>query len=365
MIIYVSILFISILLYAFGNIERHSSDFAYYSMLLILSVFAGSRQGIGGYDYLSYQGAYLDIPCVSEVARVIDGRTPGLNFEPLFLLTMSFLKTLGYTYNDFLLAFSIITIGLTGYGLKKISNDYFFIFILYLMNSFLWQQFTIIRQGMACCIFINIIPFAYERRPIPYFAGVLLAATMHISALILLPLYIVFRKRLSLGLIIVYIGLVFGASFGLKYIMNFEAPSAQSWSLFIHKLAVYLNTETGEGVINPLQAVECLVVIFLCLPLFRGSRDSIAIDCGFKLTFCLLLIAVAFYRFSIFVRFLEYFKIGVLLLFSEWRRDRYKELVPVKTSLVLGYFMIKYFRYLSIFDNGSLMPYSSFLFNLS
>lgn len=47
-----------------------------------------------------------------------------------------------------------------------------------------------VRQMTAACGFVFLMKYAFERRPVPYVAGVLLLAGFHNSALILLPAYL-------------------------------------------------------------------------------------------------------------------------------------------------------------------------------
>ena len=98
---------------------------------------------------------------------------------------------------------------------------YWLAIIVYLLNTrfFLIGACSMERQWLAICVFIIAVKYIEQRRLIPYVLLVLLAASFHRSALILLPFYAIgFIKNLRIR-----IGHILLIILGL-YIWNYFAP---------------------------------------------------------------------------------------------------------------------------------------------
>lgn len=358
---YILIFILALLLWAAYSINKKAVDLYFDALLIIMGIFAGSRYGIGGTDYINYEYGYSKVPMLSGVFQVLNGKADGLPYEPCFIISMSIAKNIGLSFNGFLLITTVMVMLFLGHGIKKLSKDYFFIIILYMLNSFLWNQFTLMRQSIACCVFINAIPYAYEKRPFKYLIMILFASTWHLSALILLPFYFIFRIKLRMSTVICYSLIGLCVMYLLEKIPSYEYQIAENNSIFLIKLRGYIGS--ADKGINSLQGIEAVVIILLAIPIFIRDSNNIEIDCGMKLSFCLLVMSIALHRYAVFARLLEYLKIGILILFSQWRRNTKNYYIPLRTYACLGYFGIKYLRYLMIFDAGGLIPYKSFIFN--
>lgn len=355
MITYFLIVLIPLFLWSFS---KNTKINFYYLMIIFLAIIAGSRFEIGGYDYFVYQAAYQHVPTILSPS-LLRGNVPYLPYEPMFIISMSIANLIGLNFNQYLLIFAIAALLLIGKGIRKLTDDYFFVFILYVLNSYIWQNFTVIRSSMAFAVVINLIPLIWKKKPISFFIGVLFAATWHISALIFLLAYFFLRKDLSNRRVIIYglLCIVF-----MLCLDNFAALSAslKANTIYITKLEGYLRGN-GPG-IGPFQAFECIVFLLLCLPIYKREISNYTINYSYKLTFSVLLLTIAFHRYQALARLYEYLKIGIIIIAVCWTKDRIKQLEPIKCLLVLCYFIIKYIRYIIIFDNGALVPYKSFLF---
>ena len=171
--------------------------------------------------------------------------------------------------------------------------------IVYLLNTrfFLIGACSMERQWLAICVFIIAVKYIERRRLIPYVLLVLLAASFHSSALILLPFYAIgFIKKLRIRIghiILIFLGL---------YIWNHFAPLVLE-PLFTSSLfeegdvfSEYLryagrDSNTGQYSIIGLIADTFLTYLFPLLGLLYCSRLNSKIQKYFLL-----------YAFALFFR---------------------------------------------------------------
>jgi hypothetical protein len=357
-IAYIIILTLPIIAWAMA---RYSREGAYFALLVLLALFAGSRYGIGGYDYFVYRTAFSSVPEIGNINGALLGNMPAIPYEPLFVLFMSLCKSFGFSFSAFLLLYSLASIGVIGCGIKRITPQYFFVILLYILNSYIWQNFTIIRQAMAFGIIINALPDIQEKRPLHFFGLVFFAAMWHVSSLIFLPAYFLLQGRTTAKKMFLY-GISGIILFLLFNVMKDQLSySGAAHSVFSRKLLGYFIGPNGAG-INQFQIVECGLLLILGWPLIQDSKSDYIIDYSYQLVICMLILTLVFRRYEFFSRFLEYYKIGIIILAAAWCRDTLKSLDSFKTLCCFSYFSLKYIRYLFTFDGGALMPYRSFLF---
>lgn len=114
------------------------------------------------------------------------------------------------------------------YNVNK--DDYWFaIFIFLFCADYFMIGASMMRQWLAICIFILAIPNITERRPIRYILLILIMSSIHTSALILLPLYLLtYIQNIKLNnvafviiLVFVYIIWVFVGPFIFRGALSF------------------------------------------------------------------------------------------------------------------------------------------------
>lgn len=359
MTVYIIIVIIPLIIWA---LLKRTPQIALFFMILFLAAIAGGRYEIGGYDYFVYQNAYTEIPDLAHIdGRIFYGGYAMAPYEPMFAFSMSISKLIGLSYNYYLFAFAFIVLFLIGKGIHKLTNDYLFIFLLYVLNSYLWHNFTIIRWAMSFAIILNSFPYIHDKRPWRYLASVLFAASWHVSALIMIFIYPLLRMRLTMLRVLFFVAIGLLLMFFLDNVQSLLGGITNgALPVFFVKLLNYLGGD-GPG-IGPLQGIECLVLLSITYPLLKEHKNDTYFDYSYKLVFYMLLLVLIFHKYQALSRFYEYFKIGIIILAAVWVKDKNKQIEYVKGFLVISYFSIKYVRYLVLFDNGALIPYRSFLF---
>lgn len=174
-----------------ANIRNHKkigNDNKFWSweviiIFFIFTFFAAFRYDVG-VDYLSYLSTYMK------------GYSEHLNFinetEPLFAGYISLLQYFSIPFYVFFAIPAFIQIFLVYYSFKNDKYLYPYLgFVLICLNYFSFMGG--IRQSIVCCLFIYSIKFIKEHRLIPYILTIIIGSYIHKSALILIPIYFIFR----------------------------------------------------------------------------------------------------------------------------------------------------------------------------
>ncbi|MEL0615874.1 EpsG family protein [Cobetia marina] len=163
---------------------------------VIFSFISGVRWNVG-VDYLSYREEFLYLQEYGTALR---------EFEPGFDFLTKTLAMLGVHYSIYfaILAFLQIFIIYTSFRDEKFILPYVGLLIILSIHYLSWMNG--IRQMLAATIFVFAINFIYKRKIYLYVSSILIASTIHQSALILLPFYFIFRhdiffsRKVTLGL---------------------------------------------------------------------------------------------------------------------------------------------------------------------
>lgn len=113
-----------------------------------------------------------------------------------FFYSMMFAKITD-SYTLFLLSLAAIeAFGFTYFIAKESKSFWLSLLILFCSGSF-YTGFNIMRELIAASLFCNCYKFIYEKKPGKYVLSVVLISTIHMSAIFMLPLYLVTRLRWS------------------------------------------------------------------------------------------------------------------------------------------------------------------------
>ena len=193
MFTYILMLFAVILLYLLTyDSDKSQSKGILMCMMLSLALFVGMSDMLGGYDRYIYCELF-DSLCDSKAFGV------PLHDTELFMLYPS---EFGYdmlnyaisfvTHNRyvFILIYTLIVYFLLYQSFKQQVHNYPFAGMLF-MGIWFFFTFTYLRQVLAASVCWMAIKYAAERKPLQFFAIVLLAYTIHNSAIVFAPLYFV------------------------------------------------------------------------------------------------------------------------------------------------------------------------------
>lgn len=181
------------------NNKTAADIFAILTAAILIFV-SGFRWYVGT-DYANYANAYVRFK--EQVwGAIITYNEPGIRV--LSLISQ-------YIYDDYASMFfisSIITVGLFVYTMYKYSDSFFISISLYVFGHGWTEAFNGIRQMLASAILFAGHRFILEREFKKYLIIVLLAASFHISALVMIFLYFIPRTKMSLKKVLIILVIV-------------------------------------------------------------------------------------------------------------------------------------------------------------
>lgn len=186
--------------------EEVSFLFAFVSISYIVIVI-GLRNGVG--DTPAYISMFNDLPSKFSF-QIVDTFKKDKGF---FLLSTFFKCFISDDFHLWLLSIACISGGCIAYGLKCYSEDYLFSLLLFLLTvQFVWMM-NGIRQFIAVTILFANSHLIVRRKIIPFLLLVLFLSSIHITALIMIPIYFMVWckpfswKMISYATLILVIGL--------------------------------------------------------------------------------------------------------------------------------------------------------------
>jgi transmembrane protein EpsG len=245
-----------------------------------------------GVDYDTYAQSY---PMLRDAALVeLDALSePGIRVVA---------KGAAAIHDDYATMFALaalITLVLCTRTLYKYSDAFFLSLVLFVLMG-AWQgTFNGMRQWLACAFIFAGHRFIIERRFWPYLFVVLMGALFHLSALVLLLLYVVPRHRLGLGRGTM---LVLGA-----------VVAAQSYDLLAQGVELLRSDIDGLATsgyfneqVNPLRVLSALGPVFLYFAFTDRDRLSERGQLYVNLAFVHAAITLAAFNSAYIMRFTIY-----------------------------------------------------------
>ncbi|MCI6430585.1 MAG: EpsG family protein [Lachnospiraceae bacterium] len=176
-----------------GEIVECWNKYAAVILVLPYIIWAGFRSDVFG-DTLSYRQAFQECASsFSEIGTYLSGVTKDKGFYLLMALEKCIFGDSDTIFFLLLAAFQLLVIM---WMCRKYSEDYWFsIFLFITSTDYLSWTYNGIRQFTAVIIVYAATPFILKRKYIPSILLVLLASTMHQSALLMLPIIFIIQGR--------------------------------------------------------------------------------------------------------------------------------------------------------------------------
>ena len=324
--------------------------------MIALALFVGCSDMLGGYDRYIY-GELFD--------EVADLRREGRSVLTAYIF-QQYPTELGYGYFNVVLSYFtanryifIFVVTLMVYALyyvniKRYALDYRIALLLFLGLLFFFT-FTYLRQMLGVGIAALSLKYVYERKLWKFLALVLLAASFHNSAIILLPVYFIPIKKYSAGTIVVIMltCLLIGASGASSSL--FEAYSSTSGMEL--RTAQYIEDTSGFRVAYLLEAVFFLWLILGNYGKVGGDKQQIVL-LNIALTFCGILLL--FIRSENGGRLGWYFIMALIATLTSILSQTSKDII----NKLLVYAVVLFLYIRIVFAWGVLLyPYKTFFTN--
>ena len=280
---------------------------------IIFCIVAGARYDVG-VDYLSYLDIYLNKNFFYR------------DFEPGFILVTQYFQSIGAHYFFYFAFWAFLQIF---FIYKSCEDEKYllpFLALFIMLGPFFLDWMNGIRQCAVCCFFVFSIRYIEQKRILPFIIGILLSTTIHKSAFILIPFFLLsFRpivlKNKWVNLIVILICVILGSSptwIGITSnapeILKFLGYDVYADSYDrIMDLETFRQTVWGPSRIS-LFAID--IIVILHYPMMREYyKNSRKIDILFFIFFLGCCLYNLFVNTShIYLRLIQYFTIFKLPL---------------------------------------------------
>ena len=179
-------------------IEKEETRFVPWFAVLVIApviIWAGFRSGAGYVDTNAYIYTYSKIPTgfgdLYHYITVVQTKDPG------FSIYMAIIKMVfGASYTPFLIITALIQGLSVTFFFRKYSSQFMISMFIFIASTeyFSWM-FNGLRQFLAVAIALIAFRFLFEKKYIPYVLLILLASTIHLTAIILLPVAFIVNSR--------------------------------------------------------------------------------------------------------------------------------------------------------------------------
>lgn len=356
MIVYLFIFILVLFINSLAIKYNYNRDRALFFSLVILAVFVGLSDMLGGYDRYIYASLFDDI---ADITRV------GGNYKDASIFTL-YSSEIGYIGSNilisfitsnryvFILLYTFIIYYLFYLSLKEYCVNYTFGMILFMSLMFFFT-FTYLRQMVGVGFAWFAIRYVYKKELYKFIICVLVATSFHNSAIILFPLYFLPIKRFSQRSIIIIMSLclALGLSGGPSALFSLYGDVTDMQ----YRTDSYAEQEIGFRYEYIIEALVFLYFILKNYSLIPTTKKNIVL-LNTSLGFCAILL--------LFVLSLNggrlgwYYLIGIIstlsLIAKNVKRDSSTNRVIFIICLLLFFRILYYWGFL-------LSPYKTFLTN--
>lgn len=240
----------------FGRVTYNRMGNMYIFICTAILIFvAGFRYKVGT-DYWEYMNGY-EYRRDNWLQYVKEFDEPGID---IIARLGSYIKD-SFATMFFLAAF--ITVGLIMWTIKKYSTNFVFSILLYLFIGCWHGCFNGIRQFLAMSIIFAGHRFLYEKKFRKYAIVVFIAMCFHKTAIIMLPVYFLWNKKLDIKTIFM--------SVGVAIIIRYSYDSIFSFVSFLQGSEVDTGFSYATSSVNSLRVLVTLAPLFLILISLKGK----------------------------------------------------------------------------------------------
>lgn len=356
MYLYFIVFFLVVFAIHFADEYPHRSKQILFLSFMMLALFVGLSDMLGGYDRYIYASLFDDI---ADITRV------GGNYKDASIFTL-YSSEIGYigcnilisfiTSNRyvFILLYTLIIYYLFYLSIKDYCVNYTFGMILFMSLMFFFT-FTYLRQMVGVGFAWFAIRYVYKKELYKFIICVLVAASFHNSAIILFPLYFLPIKRFSQRSIIIIMSLclALGLSGGPSALFRLYGNVTDMQ----YRTDSYAEQEIGFRYEYIIEALVFLYFILKYYSLIPTTKKNIVL-LNTSLGFCAILL--------LFVLSLDggrlgwYYLIGIIstlsLIAKNVKRDSSTNRVIFIICFLLFFRILYYWGFL-------LSPYKTFLTN--
>jgi len=322
------LLFITLLGFSFCEIKKSKNrDIIFLCIVSVaMIVMSTLRADTVGIDYKPY-AEYFQTVCQNDFTFLLSNANI-YRTEPEYGLLNYVISLFSHNTYVFMGIVSTLIVGLRAFAIYKYSSSVWVSMFVFVSFGFFGYSLCTLRQEIAISIALFAIKYLQDKKPIPYFLIIILAATFHKSLWILIPIYFIAHIPLNWKSLSVY-----GA--GTLFILLFSIPILNFITQYIFKHYTednyFLRGRDFNTAYIPL--VLFLVVMLLRKNLLeRNPKNIVLINfiCYAGLLFILTLKHFIFQRLALIFLPAALFLIPEILNAMAVDESKYEELSQLK-----------------------------------
>jgi len=316
------------------NVPEGQRRVMQFVLILFISWFSGFRDHLGA-DYEIYTDKFFGTSYLK------------FGIEPVFTLFVNIIYYSALTPVFFFLAAALIT----NYLFVKFFFRYkytFILLIIYILTPlFYYDTFNLVRQMCAASIFAYSCKYIESKDFPRYLMFVLLAFTIHFSAVVLLPMYFIGRKDFSK----IFLSIVLIASYVVGTLIKIDFDTILI--KIVPHYAIY-STMSGHHVGTGLLNIIFNIIMLILISKKQLFTTSVKYLIPFNLFFIGIVLSNFMPSFYYISRLAMYFTVFgpvvISMLIFVFNKKLIQESLVVGFLLLFSYFLIKNI------DNQSIIP---------
>ncbi len=352
------VIFITILLNEFMHDKFEKKIYIFW--IIFLFIISAFRYETGN-DWLAYERMLdYELPFRTAIDNFSNYYNYNKDIEIGYRLLNSIVKSAGGDLQTVFFITSLFSFISLSKFIKQYSNKKLISVIIYYSVFFLNFNMSIIRQGIALSIFLIALNYLFDRKFIKYILLILIATSFHQSAIVLIPVYFIYRLhfngKVMLGTLLVFL---------LLRVINVD---------FITMIALFLPTSLMNYVFGYLQGsivqpllsfgtIERLVSSVLMIVALSFIKDKKLHFFGHLYIIYVILNFTLFKSDIILTRIRFYFQISYIVMIPILY-TYYKKKIPksVLFSLIFVFSFLPMYFFLSSNINKVLYnPYQNYI----
>lgn len=243
------LIFIVLLLFAFLEISNVSTKYLklLHGVAIFIFVSVAGLKYETGVDWLAYQNYFDEVTPLDQAISSNSFESVFLSMDIGYSLLNSIVKMFGGNIQVVFIIISIISTILLIKNLKYYSNHVLMGLLIYYPFFFFIFDMSGIRQGLAIQIVLFSVRYISQKEFNKFIFCIIIATTIHWTAILLLPLYFFANKKISTGYTIFFFLMSFVIfTFKIKWIgvlLGGFVDQINSFTMLSDKVAVYTTNE--------------------------------------------------------------------------------------------------------------------------
>lgn len=279
-------------------------------------------------------------------------------YETGFILLCKFLSLVSFDSRWFIAVTAVLSLIGPFYLIKKYSNNKGLSLLLYVLLGFYNVSFNNVRQAIAVSIIMIAICYLLKKKNWAFWIGVLLATSIHTSAVFAVLFYPLVRFKYSPQRVVVGVVVIVGIFYLFSsFIFNYLISNI--FTRYLEETGDTYTTGGGYGLL-----IIYIIVATFCVFLFNQKRKKMSkneyfVDKFFLLSFMIVIVIQSFALYmAAIARLGSYFYLPLIVLLPNLL-ERIKNISYrrcIKSGVFVFYYVLACYTLLSPTENTNMNP---------